>query len=505
MGSLLYIQGRAEVRTVSSSLEVTGSRKVVCLILVLALMQLAIALLTYGQTLYFDEATWHYIGRNWFRLGMVPYKGGYDNKSPLIFIIYGLSDILFGVNYWFPRVLGTVVQSAGIWFLYRIAAHLAGARAGILVVVLYGLSVLWTSTQGKYVSLTETYEVTALIAAAYCWVTARGQRPLFVSGLFAALALGFRLTAVAGVLSIFAFSLPARRGFYFGAGVLAGMTVLAGAIRLAGIDLSDVWHYCFADNLSAGNLFDRSFGEKMDGLVNGFIFSELAIFYPFLIGYLIVRRKVDWIVCWLLGGCICIYRIGLFDPVHFKDILPPLSLAGGLFIDHMVGKYGMPFRPVLAMAAICFFPRTMEPILVFRQLFEPPVAASSVGYCNPPFSPLDNVSRKKLGWWIRDHTRETDRVLIPFFNPVVQVYSERVSPTIYFSLNENAPARARFYQEVREHRPEMVIIPLSDDYRKLVGVEMRSWIQHMVDTGYRNDTCMYGYTIYRKVKRDQYE
>ena len=504
MGSLLYIQGREKVRTLSPSYEVTGSRKVVYLILVLTLMQLAVALLTYGQALYFDEATWHYIGRNWFRFGMAPYKGGYDNKSPLIFIIYGLSDLLFGVNYWFPRVLGTLVQSAGIWFLYRMASYLAGRRAGILVVVLYGLSALWTSTQGKYVSLTETYEVTALIVAAYCWMTAKNDRQLFVSGLFAALALAFRLTAVAGVLSIFIFSLLARRRYalYFMAGVLAGMAILAGAFRLAGIHLSEVWQYAFADNLSsASGLFERSLGEKIDGLVNGFIFSELVIFYPFLIGYLAVRRRLDWITCWLLGGCICIYRIGLFDPVHFRDLLPPLSLAGGLFIDHMIRKYAMPFRPVLAMVAICFFPRTMEPVRVFRQLFEPPVAASPESYCNPPYSPLDNVSRKKLGWWIRDHSRETDRVLIPFFSPVVQAYSERVSPTMYFSLDENPKAREKFYQEVREHRPEMVVIPLSEDYRKLVSAGMRSWIQQMVDTGYRNDTCIYGYTIYRKVKR----
>jgi hypothetical protein len=77
-----------------------------------------------------------------------------------------------------------------------------------------------------------------------------------------------------------------------------------------------------------------------------------------------------------------------------------------------------------------------------------------------------------------------------------------VSPTIYFSLNENPQARERFCQEVREHRPEMVVIPVSEDYRKLVSAGMRWWIQRMVDTGYRDDTCMYGYTIYRKVKRN---
>lgn len=477
--------------TVRPSYSEAGGRKVVYLILVLALMQLAIALLTYGQALYFDEATWHYIGRNWFRLGMAPYKGGYDNKSPLIFIIYGLSDLLFGVNYWFPRVVGTLVQTAGIWFLYRMVAYLAGRRAGILVILLYGLSSLWTSTKGKYVSLTETYEVTALIIAAYFWVTAGGWRQLFVAGLFAALAMAFRLTAVAGVLSIFIFSFLARRdhALFFAAGVVAGGAVLAAAFWLMGISLTEVWHYSFIDNVATGNLFDRSQGEKLNGLANGFIFSRLALFYPFLIGYVIVRRRLDWIICWLLGGCLCIYRIGLFDPAHFKDILPPLSLAGGIFADRMIARYALSFRVCLVGIALCFFPGMAEPMGTVRELTHPVAAGWG-----------DNVSRKRLGWWIRDHTHETDRVLIPFFNPVVQAYSERLSPTIYFSLNESPEARERFYREVREHRPEMVIVPLSDDYRKLVSFGMRSWIGQMVDRGYRADTCLYGYTIYRKVK-----
>ena len=89
-------------------------------IIMLALMQLFIALLTNGFALSADEAMWHYIGRNWFRHGLAPYSGGADNKSPLIFAVFGFSDWLFGVNYWFPRVLGTVCQSVGIYYIYKI-------------------------------------------------------------------------------------------------------------------------------------------------------------------------------------------------------------------------------------------------------------------------------------------------------------------------------------------------------------------------------------------------
>jgi hypothetical protein len=502
MGSLLYIPGGEKIEAIHPYAEIGDSRKVIYLIVVLTIMQLAISLLTYGQALYFDEATWHYIGRNWFRHGMVPYTGGYDNKSPLIFVLYGISDMLFGVNYWFPRVLGTLVQSTGIYFLYRSAVYLAGRRAGTIAVILYGLSAMWADTKGKYVSLTETYEVSALIIAVYLWLTARGRGGLLTSGLFAALALAFRLTAVAGVLSIFIFSFLKRRadGGWFTLGVLAGSALTAGAIRLAGISLSEVWHYSFIDNLTSGSLFDRSPEEKISGLMNGFVASRLAIFYPLVIGYLIVRRSPDWIICWWLAGCYCIFRIGLFDPAHFKDILPALSLVGGFFVEWIITRYRFSFGVALAVIALCFFPGLTEPLGTVRELLGSSGMDGSGSVCRPPYSPLDNISRKRLGCWIRDHSLQTDRLLIPFFDPVVQVYSERVSPTIYFSLNENPNAMERFRREVRARRPELVVIPLGEDYRTLVGAEMRSWVQKMVDTAYRDDTCVYGYTIYRKVK-----
>src|SRR5687767_14946936 len=109
------------------------------LILLLAFLQLIVALFTNTLTFTHEESMWHYIGRNWFRHGMTPYEGGIDNKSPFLFAIYGVSDWLFGINYWFPRVVGIVVQSVGIYYLYKIARHLAGDRAGLFALSLYGL------------------------------------------------------------------------------------------------------------------------------------------------------------------------------------------------------------------------------------------------------------------------------------------------------------------------------------------------------------------------------
>ncbi len=125
------------------------------IILLLTLLQLAVTLLTDGFALSFDESMWHYIGRNWFRNGLVPYSGGVDNKSPLIFAVFGFSDMAFGVNYWFPRVLGTLCQTISILYIYKIAKHIAGEQAGVLAISFFGLSLLWHGTGGRYVAFTE--------------------------------------------------------------------------------------------------------------------------------------------------------------------------------------------------------------------------------------------------------------------------------------------------------------------------------------------------------------
>src|SRR3978361_1052745 len=104
------------------------------IIVLITVMQLLVTLLTDGFALSFDEAMWHYIGRNWFTHGLIPYSGGVDNKSPLIFAVFGLSDKLFGVNYWFPRLLSTTCQSIGIYYVYKIAKQVAGHQAGMLAI-----------------------------------------------------------------------------------------------------------------------------------------------------------------------------------------------------------------------------------------------------------------------------------------------------------------------------------------------------------------------------------
>ena len=147
------------------------------LVILFGILQLSVVLLS--SHLNFDEAMWQYIGRSWFRNRLVPYSGGVDNKSPLMFAVFGLSDQLFGVNYWFPRILGAVFQSVGIYYVYKIARHIASEQAAIFSTTIYGLSLLWKSTDGASVSFTETYSVTFIIISFFYSLTSKKNKEFF--------------------------------------------------------------------------------------------------------------------------------------------------------------------------------------------------------------------------------------------------------------------------------------------------------------------------------------
>ncbi|MDB5134109.1 MAG: hypothetical protein JWP37_712, partial [Mucilaginibacter sp.] len=230
------------------------------IIALLTLLQVFVTLLTDGFALSFDEAMWHYIGRNWFRHGLVPYTGGVDNKSPLIFAIFGLSDKLFGVNYWFPRLLGTVLQSIGIYYIYKTAKHIAGERAGMLAISFYGLALLWHGTGGRYVAFTETYDILFIILAVYKYIIAQDKKDFLISGLMAGIGLAFRLSALWGIIAILVAILRKSRinALIFCAGILGSVFLLSMAGLIAGINIHDILTYGLADNFTAGSTTDHS-------------------------------------------------------------------------------------------------------------------------------------------------------------------------------------------------------------------------------------------------------
>lgn len=463
----------------------------------LLVLQLFVTLFTNGFALSFDEAMWHYIGRNWFRNGLAPYHGGVDNKSPLIFAIFGLSDKLFGVNYWFPRVLGTLCQAIGIFYVYKIGRHLSGERAGLLAMSFYGLSLLWHATGGKYVSYTETYGVLFIILAVYHYLTAKDRRDIFVAGLLAGAAVAFRLTGACGILAILISCLVKNRRYTlaFCAGAISSIVALVLCCFFAGIKLHDLLTYGLTDNFSPGSATDHTLLWKWHNFSAKFFLSGILLFYPFLLGYLFIKRKIDLLVLWLILTFIAVNAVGIYDAVHLKELLPALSLISAFCLNYLLDRYKFSTNLVLLALWIVFFPNLSEQLITAKRLLSKENSPIQK-FCVPPYTIPDEGTRKLLGQWVRDHTPPQDKVYIAGFGAQVQAYSERISPTVYFNVTQTLVAKARFYSDIRSNKPPMILVPLFTEYEQTVGADMRQFVDSLVAKNYQLQCCMYNYGIY---------
>src|SRR5579862_1305527 len=334
------------------------------IIIFLCLLQVMVAFLTTYRGLGFDEAIWHYIGRNWFRHGLIPYTGGVDNKSPLIYLIYGFSDLMFGLNFWFPRLLAIACQTAGIYFVYKIANHFGGKKAGLIAIILYGLSLTWQSTDGKSVSQTQAYEITFLMASFYYYFSAEKNKDFFFAGILAGIAIAFKFTAVfpgmlIGCALIYKKHIAAS--LIFLTGVLASSALLTGLLFLSGISLPDFMLYSFSDNFTAGSVTDHPWRWKLEQCYNQFLHSGMVLFYPFVMAWLVIRKKMDILMLWLIASLMGLCIIGMFARSHLKEILPQLSVMSTLSITYLQQRYALSMKAVVIVLLVFFFPKTTEP------------------------------------------------------------------------------------------------------------------------------------------------
>jgi Dolichyl-phosphate-mannose-protein mannosyltransferase len=466
------------------------------LISLVVIIQLIVAFFTTDIVLSFDESMWQYIGRNWVRNGLVPYTGGIDNKSPLIFLVFGISDHLFGVNFLFPRLLGIAVQAAGIYFLYRIAEITISRRAGLFAISFYGLSLAWRATGGKYVSFTETYAISFILMAIYTSFAYQNDKYRFFSGLLAGFGLGFRLSAMFGILPllIYIFNRNRKSGIFFLAGVLSATALLILLCISSGIPFSDYIFYGFTDNFGSGSPTGHSLSWKAQGFADGFFYSELILFYPAVLAYFFINRKFDFLKGWLISEFAGIVILGIYAKNHFKDLLPVMSLMNAFFVNRLIEVYHIPPRQFLLGIWILFFPRTFEPLFAIKKI----IVSSSNPMKNDKSAAYEDENMKKdLGIWIRDHTGTGDKVFVAGFGAQIQAYSERQSPSIYFNVTQTPFAKKRLFADLSLNKPAMLVIPLSERYTGSVDEDIRLYIRGLAAVNYRLDTCLYNYNIYR--------
>ena len=469
------------------------------IVIVLAIMQFIIGVFTHSLSFTQEESMWQYIGRNWVSNGQVPYSGGVDNKSPLIFYIFGISDWLFGNNIWFPRLLGTIVQSIGVWYLYKIVMLLAEKRAATFSLIIYGLSLMWLVTGGRYVSFTETYCVSFLIPSFYYALKKQNAKSYIISGILAAAAICFRITGVFGAITILLLILKndKKKLLPFFVGTIISLLLFFLFLFLNGIKIHDFIFYGFTDNFGPGSITDRPVSIKWNLFKDLFIWSPLMLFYPFVIHYIFKIKSNRILLIWLFLEVTGIIVIGDFARNHLKHILPVLSIIAGISIINLIDCYKFYVKWVYIVIIAVFFPKTLEPLHGIKNSLYP-IAEKSAELCTHPYEQPDPYQLKLLGLWLKNNSKPSDKILIAGTGSQVHAYAERLSPSIYFNATHTNVAKKRFFQDVLLNQPKMILIPKFPEYEKYTDEELRNFIKKTVEGNYSPVECRFGYWVYIK-------
>ena len=468
------------------------------LIAAFALLQFVIAVFTHSLSFTQEEAMWQYIGRNWISNNMPPYSGGVDNKSPLIFYIFGISDWLFGNNTWFPRLLGTIVQSVGVWYLYKIVLRLAGYNAAIFSITIYGFSLMWVITGGRYTSFTETYAVAFMIMAFYYALCFEKSSYFILCGTMAAAAICFRLTGIFGCLALCILLVRKNYKMFlpFLIGSVSVMTLFFIWLYFENISIKDFIFHGITDNFGEGSVTKTPFSLQLNNFIEAFILSPLLLFYPFVFYFILKIKKPSILILWLTLEFIGIMLLGIIARNHLKHILPALSAISGISIAVLFTRYSLQFKWVYALIVLAFFPKTLEPLYGIKNTFFPQKDKSDL-FCSTPLLQPDPYQLKQFGLWIKDSLQPRGKVFVAGMGAQVQAYSETLSPTLYFNVTQTRTAKERLYSDFSKTKPQYIFIPTFKEYEN-ISSDLKFFIDNLVKREYLYVNCKYGYGIYNR-------
>jgi len=457
------------------------------LLLLLSFVLLCLFSLTYDP-MYYDEGMWNYIGQGWALHGSPPYTGAVENKTPGIFLVFALSNLLFGVNVFFPRLLGVLSLVAASYALYRFTKTIYGHLAGVFSLLLFSWTMCWYSMDGMYTSTTESFMVLFEILSFLLLLMTRFEKAsgqlgkIFLSGACMGLAMAFKQIAVMNAMALFLFALQGlwKRDRFFPNLVLYALFLAAGIITasllsylpllFSGLGLMDYiqggWLILLQEGLSPDP------GERTWKLFQAWSQNKVLLFYPFLFLFLINKSNLQrsgvpfWgLLTWMFFSFLAVNASGRYYGHQFKQLIPSLSVTSGIALAFLLqeanlGKIAsfLGFRttdPVrLRKKTVCI---TAGVLFFLWILVDPQIHVFLAGRIKHK-----EDKGRTLASRIEQITDENNTVYlwrVPM-NAVAYAYSGRRAPTRFFTqhFNQISGAQQEIERDVRARPPKIFVM-----------------------------------------------
>jgi 4-amino-4-deoxy-L-arabinose transferase-like glycosyltransferase len=433
-------------------------------------------------------------------------EGGVDNKPPGIFWVYALSFRLFGAyNTLAVHVVGFLVLAATCVLVFWIAREIAGARAGVIAAVLYG--VLTAAGNPRLLaSNTELFMMLPLCASFLLSL----RRRWFWSGTLIAVAFAFRQSAAVNVVVIALAILwlepaPARLRAVIatGAGGIAALVVGSGVIALTG-SLPGFWRWTIgtlvgyaSNSWSPGVVLPRARDSLLPFVVDNAVIwiAALAMATRWRSASAGVRLAVVWLVVGMAGSL----AGGHLSWHYFIQAMGPLAVLAGVAFD----RFRLP--KVVSAAAIAGIAIPAFAWWAFD------VTADPLTYdFSAPVPQHETVSV-----YIAAHTSPADRVFVWGDWPALYAESNRVMATRFpgflrgFARGSGATPNnwdvapdvwPQLRSDFQAHPPALIVDTAPADWSDFAGYPMSDYpvLAEIVARDYHRVDVVEGVVIYAR-------
>jgi hypothetical protein len=490
---------------------------------------LIIAFGTESSSLHGNEATWSYVGQMWLSYDVPPYIGTIENKNPGVFLVYGLSARIFGVNYWFVRFLGIACLVVTGLVAAKIAARMADRFAGILTLLIFGITVTWRLTGGVLVAQTESFMLCCSVLAFY-FLTRHSEptrKPLFLflSGLMMGGAIAFKQVAVFTAVGWTIFFLTSTRGQpvllrikcigIFFAGILLTTLISVLPLIASGVSLGDYWNGAWMILTHGGSLDAYPMRYRVDAFIRVFKSSELIALYPLIIYFFVKTYQSKntallGVGGWLFSDFLGANASGSYASYQLKILLPSLAIVSGIALNWLLRHFSeneqelrLNVGRTFLVTCIVGLPIYYEPVLGLRNILTGRHDQSVEQLCADSTAVPNNYHKRKFGEWLKAHTNENDLIYVAGYSSIVMAYSERRSSTRYFDSMFTGivpDAADEIKRDLALRPPRYIAMPRFREFEIWYKPTINDFLIGFVQKGFRLLGCHYGYDVYEKME-----
>lgn len=390
----------------------------------------------------YDELLWAYVGRIWFDNGLPPYLYAVENKTPGNFILFAISEVFNAYNFVFARFLGALFALFSSVLMYKIAKDLHSKFAGLMAMLLFGLTFCWEILDGFSLAQTETFMVFFSVFSFFlinkAYYTSKFALTIFVAGFFLGLAISFKQIAITTLMALLIYQVLIHKKqnltksiikgiLFYVAGVLSAVLIMYFIVSFWGVSFRDYLDGAWLILLNPGSQ-PLDFVTRIINFENKFVWSRFVVFYPILLTLFFVKpllkeRYFKSLIVWLVIDFIGVCASGYFFGHQIKQLLPPLVLICSILLVEVIYKIGLNslnHRRVLVLTTITVF---FFPYIQF-------------GWALKLFYEGEKQKPETLGIWLKQNTKEDDYIYILGGDTVLLnslYYSDRQSSSKYYT------------------------------------------------------------------------